>query len=83
LENRKSLQPPAECYGKSSDMESAIEESMQKWIDRAQKSSDARDRIAVAGGISRGVFGSLPLGDVDSVDSSSDGDDYVEVQQAA
>jgi len=64
-------------------MESAIEDSMQQWLDRAQKSSDARDRIAVAGGISHGVFGSLPLRDVDSCESSNDGDDYVEVQRAA
>lgn len=69
MENRLSLQPPAEQdgpaekqYDKSAEIESAIEDAMQRWISKAQVSNDARDRVAVANGISRGVFGSLHLG---------------------
>ena len=48
---------------------------MQQWLDQAQNSGDVRDRIAVAGGVSRGVFGSLHLGQMKSAELESDNDD--------
>lgn len=62
MENRLSLQPPAERDEKLCETESAIEDAMQQWISKARSSNDVRDRVAVANGVSRGVFGSLHLG---------------------
>ena len=58
---------------------------MQQWLDRAQNSSDARDRIAVADGISRGAFGSLHFGlgastEFESDDPASNSGDYNEIE---
>lgn len=75
MKNQKSLQPPAECYEKTATESSSFEESMQQWLDQAQNSGDVRDRIAVAGGVSRGVFGSLHLGQMESAELESDNDD--------
>jgi len=57
---------------------------MQQWLDRAQNSSDIRDRIAVTGGISRGVFGALHLGRVESSEVEADNDSqYNEIRRVA
>ena len=48
---------------------------MQQWLDQAQNSGDVRDRIALAGGVSRGVFGSLHLGQMESAVLESYNDD--------
>ena len=56
---------------------------MQQWLDRAQNSSDVRDRIAVADGISRGVFGSLHFGQVESPESDHYEADNDELRRAA
>ena len=88
MKNQKSLQQPQECCQSSAAVESAIEDAMQQWLDRAQNSSDVRDRIAVAGGISRGVFGSLHLGameypEFEPDDAASNDGDYNELKRAA
>ena len=84
MKNQKSLQPPAECYELSDSVESSIEEAMQRWLDRAQNSSDVRDRIAVADGISRGVFGALHLGRLEASELEADNDSqYNEIRRAA
>ena len=45
---------------------------MDQWLNRAQNSSDARDRIAVVDGISRGVFGSLHFNQMEPPESEPD-----------
>lgn len=59
-------------------MEASIEDAMQQWLNSAQQSDDARDRIAVANGISRGVFGSLHLGSALSEFDERHADTYQE-----
>ena len=77
MKNQKSVQPPAECN------KPAIEGSMQQWLDQAQNSSDVRDRIAVVDGISRGVFGSLHFGPVESPEPENYDADNDEFRHAA
>lgn len=84
MKNQKSVQPPTERNESSAAIESAVDDAMQQWLDRAQNSSDVRDRIAVADGISRGVFGSLHLGRVNSSEFDVDNDSqYDEIERAA
>lgn len=68
------LQPPA----KKSD--SIVHEPLQQWRAEALNSTDFRDRIAVTGGISRGVFGCLHLG---ADQTASNDSDYSDKQQCA
>ena len=56
---------------------------MQRWLDQAQNSSDVRDRIAVVDGISRGVFGSLHFGPVESPEPENYDADNDEFRHAA
>ena len=56
---------------------------MQQWLDQAQNSSDVRDRIAVVDGISRGVFGSLHFGQVESPEPENYEADNDEFRHAA
>ena len=62
MNKRQFSQSPAKPVEKSNKAESAFEQTMRRWLDDARKSNDVRDRIAVAGSISRGAFGSLHLG---------------------
>lgn len=57
---------------------------MQQWLKDALNSSDARDRIAVTTGISKGVFGSLHLYKGISFDQDACNDsDYYEDRKCA
>ena len=62
MNKRQFSQAPANPVEKSNKAESAFEQTMQRWLDDVRQSNDARDRIAVARSISRGVFGRLHLG---------------------
>lgn len=55
---------------------------MQQWRDAALNSADLRDRIAVTGGLSRGVFGNLHLGCSHDTPAANDSD-YNDEQQRA
>ncbi len=57
---------------------------MQQWLNDALNSSDARDRIAVTTGVSKGVFGSLHLYKGSSFDQDACNDsDYYEDRKCA
>ena len=89
LKNQQPLQSPAKRSAELKAMESSIEDAMQQWLDNAQKSNDARNRIAVANGISRGVFGALHLGACGasapegSISAEHINDDFEEHKRAA
>jgi len=66
--NKPDLQPPA-------DIQDKVEQpTMQQWRDAALNSADLRDRIAVTGGLSRGVFGNLHLGCSHDTPAANDSD---------
>ena len=77
------MQPPAKSADSLTEIESSIEDAMQKWLDNALESNDSRNRIAVANGVSRGMFGSLHLGAGDNIEPDAGYIDDEEFKHAA
>ncbi len=85
MNNQKTLQLSAESPEQPIVLQAtSAQNSMQQWLDAALSSSDARDRIAVTAGISRGVFGYLHLGGSDELSpiASNDSDYSDEIRSA-
>ena len=74
--DKPNLQPPA-------DIQDQVDQpTLQEWRDAALNSADLRDRIAVTGGLSRGIFGSLHLQQGHDQPASNDSD-YNDEQHCA
>ena len=74
--DKQKLQSPAETQ------QPAGQVSMQQWREAALSSDDIRDRIAVTGGLSRGIFGCLHFGNGPAPNASNDSE-YEDNQRCA
>lgn len=84
MDKHLSMQATADSCEEPNEIDSSMQDAMQQWLNDAQKSNDARDRIAVTNGVSLGVFGSLHLGASHCADASDDDfADYEDFKRAA